>query len=116
MNRAVVRKLPELLASAGIEVRRECVLPAVDSRGIEIATNRLQARTGDTHGEHLVIVLDPLMGASRKIMVMVMAKTAADTSVWLLLRENMLATLAHSAEDEALIGIEVGCPRRSSPP
>ena len=52
----------------------------------------------------MVIVLDPLMGASRKIMVM--AKTAADTSVWLLLRENMLATLAHSAEDEALIGIE----------
>ena len=104
LNRAVVRKLPELLASAGIEVRRERALPAVDSRGIELAQDRLQARTDDTHGEHLVIVLDPLMGASRKIMVM--AKTAADTSVWLLLRENMLATLAHSAEDEALIGIE----------
>ena len=45
MNRAVVRKLPELLASAGIEVRRERALPAVDGRGIELATNRLQART-----------------------------------------------------------------------
>jgi hypothetical protein len=104
LNRAVVRKLPDILASVGIEVRRERALPAVDSRGIELATERLQARTGDTSGEHLVIVLDPLLEDSSKVIAL--AQTAADTSVWLLLRERMLATLAHSPEDEASVNIE----------
>jgi voltage-gated potassium channel Kch len=104
LNRAVVRKLPDLLASVGIEVRRERALPAVDSRGIALATERLQAPTGHTEGEHLVIVLDPLLEASHKVIAM--AQSAEDTSIWLLLREKMLATLAHSPENETAINVE----------
>ncbi|MEA2924245.1 MAG: hypothetical protein QOD25_1367 [Alphaproteobacteria bacterium] len=104
LNRTVVRKLPDLLASVGIEVRRERALPAVDSRGIELAMERLQARIGHAQGEHLVIVVDPLLEASRKVMTM--AQTTADTSVWLLLREKMLAALAHVPEDETAAGVE----------
>ena len=104
LNDLVVRKLPDLLASVGIEVRRERALPAVDSRGIELATERLQARTGQTQGEHLVIVLDPLLEASRKVMAM--AQSAEDTSIWLLLREKMLATLAHAPENETATNVE----------
>jgi hypothetical protein len=65
---------------------------------------RLQARIGHAQGEHLVIVVDPLLEASRKVMTM--AQTTADTSVWLLLREKMLAALAHVPEDETAAGVE----------
>src|SRR6185436_15994932 len=93
----------DLLASVGIEVRRERALPAADSRGIELALERLQARNRHAQGEHLVIVVDPLLEASRKIMAM--AQTTADTSVWLLLREKTLATLARVPEEETA-GVE----------
>ncbi len=97
-NRTPVRLLPQLVAAAKLEIRRERIVSAInlDARGLDEEVKR----TGRADSfEHLTVIVDLENG--RSVEAANRALQMPDTSIWLMLTDNAIAALGRAYDAPA---------------